>query len=126
MCGSTNANSGSGSTANGTTTTSSSIPRAGTVDYAVGGPYCTRTLGPVQPHVLYAVNMTAPNALKYLHLLVEEVLPRWAQEQPMEVAAAAAGGGGGTTTTQTTRTAIVKSSIESILQVASISSFPIQ
>lgn len=81
--------------------------RVGTIDYPVSGPYVTRPT-PVQPHVLYAVDLTAPNAMDYLNLLLEDILPTWAQEQPPP---AGGGGGGGIGIAdvgrQTTRAAIV-------------------
>jgi Sec23/Sec24 helical domain/Sec23/Sec24 beta-sandwich domain/Sec23/Sec24 trunk domain len=60
--------------------TSGSRKNVGTVDYPVDGPYVTRAK-PVQPHILWAIDLTAPKCLEYLRLLIHHVLPTWKQHQ---------------------------------------------
>ena len=50
-----------------------SLPfQVGTIDYVVGGPYVTRST-PVQPVILYALDLTCPSLQKYT-MLLEQVL----------------------------------------------------
>lgn len=60
--------------------TASSRKNVGTVDYPVDGPYITRA-SPVRPNVVWAIDLTAPNSLEDLNLLLEQVLPVWVEQQ---------------------------------------------
>ena len=58
-----------------------------TVEYIVRGPYCTRTPTPVQPIVVYALDMTIPKFLEEaLPLFIETVLPKLPTEIKVGIA----------------------------------------
>lgn len=55
--------------------------QVGTVEYPVQGPYVTReSSGPVRPHWVFCVDLTAPRALEYVDLVVEEIWPAFCRD----------------------------------------------